>query len=339
LRDAAGNPTRAAIAFAVVVGQILAYVPFYFDGDYPGAGARFYADILPVEHALMAVAVASLLPRVAFFRRALAVLSLAALGFSVHGAFEHKALAERDGGRPMYDAEEARLAAKGVLFFDTDHGFDLAYDPYVDPSRGVLAARLRGDDHDRLLVEHLDHPQAHVYHADPTHPNVSGWTAKGGGTRDLWRFEAEADWPPLMQSGGWAEPVWASTSCATEGKVLTLHVDPTTPDGTATARIEVPVPRKGKWIVLPRVFRRGGHGRGKLRLIPRGRPPTPADAKLVWVWNDGDEGARSWRDTCLELPPLETARGIELDVSGAEWEFTATGGDVSLDQTTLKATR
>ncbi len=143
-RDANGDPSRAVVAFAMVAGQILAYAPFYFDGSYPGAGARFFADILPVEHALIAVGVASLVPRVALLRRALAVLSLAVLGFAVHGAFEHKALADRDGGRPMYDAEEARTATKGVLFFDTDHGFDLAYDPYTDPSRGVLAARLRG---------------------------------------------------------------------------------------------------------------------------------------------------------------------------------------------------
>ena len=173
LRRARGvtfDPSRAVVAFAVVVGQVLAYAPFYFDGSYPGGGARFFADILPVEHALLALGVASLLPRVAFFRRALAVLSLAALGFAVHGAFEHKALAERDGGRPMYDAEEARSVTKGVLFFDTDHGFDLAYDPYANASSGVLAARLRGDDHDRLLVERLDHPQAHIYHVESEAP-------------------------------------------------------------------------------------------------------------------------------------------------------------------------
>ena len=333
---------RARVAFGVVVAQILAYVPFYFDGDYPGGGARFFADVLPVEHALLALGVAAVLPGVAFFRRALGVIALAVLGFAVHGAFEHDALARRDGGHPFYDVEEGRTAGKGILFFDTDHGFDLAYDPYADPSRDVLAARLRNDDHDRLLVERVEHPVAHVYRAassETAHANVIGWTAKGGATRDLWRFEAEADWPPLAQSGGWVEAVWASNSCPTGGRVLTLHPQPGL---EARAVLEVPVPRTGKWVVLPRILRRGGPGHGKLRLVPLGRAPVPSDAKLVWDWDDTDPTSKPGqppRDTCAELPALETSRGVDLDVTGAEWELTATGGDVSLDDTTLKSTR
>src|SRR5438093_275103 len=40
---------NARLAQALVVGHVLAYAPFYFDGNYPGGGARFYADILPIE--------------------------------------------------------------------------------------------------------------------------------------------------------------------------------------------------------------------------------------------------------------------------------------------------
>ncbi len=348
LRRRAGAPgviekgaSLASVALAVVVGQVLAYAPFYFDGDYPGGGARFFADVLPIEHALLAVATACLLPRVAFFRRALGVLSLAALGFAVHGAFEHHALAERDGGQPPFDLEEARSATKGVLFFDTDAGFNLAYDPYADPAKSVLAARFRGDDHDRLLVDRLDHPQAHVYKADAKGAKLNGWTAARGGTKDLWHFEAEADWPPLTQGGGWAEVVWASNSCATEGRVLTLHVEPGAPgaEAQASTTIELPVPRTGKWIVQPHILRRGGPGQARLRLVPHGRAALPSDAKLVWEWKDADGGAKPGHDTCAELPAMETAHGVELDAAGAVWELTATGGDVSLDQTTLRATR
>ena len=32
---------RCRAAFLVILGQMIAYVPFYFDGDYPGGGARF----------------------------------------------------------------------------------------------------------------------------------------------------------------------------------------------------------------------------------------------------------------------------------------------------------
>jgi len=330
---------RSHAAAAVVVTQIVAYAPFYFDGDYPGGGARFFADVLPIEHALIAVAVASILPHLSLFRRAACVLALALAGFAVHGAFEHHALADRETGHPMYDPEEARGPTnnKGVLFFDTDHGFDLAYDPYADPSHAILAARLRGDDHDRLLVERTGHVQAHVYKDDAKHGSVSGWTAKGGGTKDLWRFEAEADWPPLTQGGGWAEPVWASNSCATEGRVMTLHVAPGATIAMAT--FDLPVPRTGKWSVTPRIMRRGGPGHAKLRLVPLGRPADAKDARLVWEWGDGELGASPTRDLCADLPPLETSRGIALDQAGARWELTATGGDVSFDQTILRAAR
>jgi hypothetical protein len=325
----------AQVAFAVVVGQILAYAPFYFDGDYPGGGARFFADVLPIEHALLACGVALVFRSVPFFRRALAVVALALLGFAVHGAFEHEALAKRDGGRPMYDVEDGRAANKGLLFFDTDHGFNLSYDPYADPGREILAARLHGDDHDHLLVDRLEHPPAHVYRNEPKRGLVVPWAPKGG-SRDLWHFDAESDWPPLAQSGGWAEPAWASNSCATSGRVLTVHPQLGL---EAHVTIELPVPRTGKWIVLPRVMRRGGPGHARLRLIPLGRAPVPGDEKLVWEWNDDDAGAKPDHDVCTELPPLETARGVSLDLTGARWELSATGGDVSLDETTLKPGR
>ncbi len=109
--------------------------------------------------------------------------------------------------------------------------------------------------------------------------------------------------------------------------------------GRGVVTIDLPVPRKGKWIVLPRVLRRGGPGHGKLRLIPRGRTAVPSDAKLVWEWKDDEGGAKPGHDVCTELPALETAHGVDLDEVGADLELTATGGDVSLDQTTLKATR
>jgi hypothetical protein len=327
---------RARTALAIVGGQILAYVPFYFDGDYPGGGARFFADVLPIEHALLALGVALVLPGVPFFRRALGALALAVLGFAVHGAFEHDALMARDGGRPLYDLEEGRAAGKGLLFFDTDQGFNLAYDPYADPAHDILAARQRGDDHERALVERLEHPTAHVYRNETKRASVAAWAAKPG-SKDVWQFEAEADWPPVAQGGGWAEPAWASNSCATAGRVLTLHPEPGAKD--AHVVLELPVPRTGKWIVLPRVMRRGGPGHASLRLVPLGRAPLPGDARLVWEWDDDESGARSPHDTCAELPPLETARGVLLDATGARWELTATGGDVSLDATTLKPAR
>ena len=94
------------------------------------------------------------------------------------------------------------------------------------------------------------------------------------GSPDLWHFEAEADWPPLLQSGGWAEPAWLSGTCASQERALTLHPSGS---GPASATFELPVARDGRWLVTPRVVRTGTKGRAKLRLEVLGRPPLPED--------------------------------------------------------------
>src|SRR5262249_51615666 len=43
-------------AALAVAGVFVAYVPFYYPGSYPGGGARFFADALPLEHALLGLA-------------------------------------------------------------------------------------------------------------------------------------------------------------------------------------------------------------------------------------------------------------------------------------------
>ncbi|HEY8944968.1 MAG TPA: hypothetical protein VIM73_11935, partial [Polyangiaceae bacterium] len=72
----------ARIAFGVIVAIILAYAPFYFEASFPGAGARLFADVLPIEHVFIAQALASLgALRFAF------PLSLA--GFALHTHHQH----------------------------------------------------------------------------------------------------------------------------------------------------------------------------------------------------------------------------------------------------------
>jgi hypothetical protein len=329
--------TRAGLALGIVAGQILVYAPFYFDGDYPGGGARFFADVLPLEHVLAAMGVALVLPRVALARRGLTVLALSAAGFAVHAVFDHVALAERDGGRPMFEPDVARDSGvnHGVLFFDTDHGFNLAYAPGVDLEKDFLAARIRNDDHDRLLLERLGHPQTRAYRFADEGSSVVPWVPSGG-SLEFWRFEAEADWPPIAQSGGWVEPVWMNGTCASQEKALTLR---SAGSGTATATIDLPVASNGRWLVTPRVVRTHGGGHGTLRLVPVGRPPLPDDDKLVWEWADSESGPDEPRETCVELVPRETILLGELPATGARWVLTAKGGDVTLDRTTMKLLR
>jgi hypothetical protein len=331
--------SNAGLALGVVGGQILAYAPFYFDGNYPGGGARLFADVLPIEHALAAMAVSLALPRILLVRKGFFALSLSCIGFAVHGVFDHIALANRDGGRPMYEPDVVSDAqvTRGVLFFETDHGYNLALVPGADPEKAIVAAHLRGDDHDRLLMERLKHPQAHAYRFTSEGANVSPWIPTGG-SPDLWRFEAEADWPPLFQSGGWVEPAWFTGTCASQERALTLH---TSGAGPASATLELPVAKDGRWLVTPRVIRTGGLGRGTLRLEILGRPPLPDDAKLVWEWADDEGlGARASRETCTELVPRETtllAGASDAGVgAGARWVLTSTGGNVTLDRTTMR---
>ncbi|MEO6418383.1 MAG: hypothetical protein ABIP39_03205, partial [Polyangiaceae bacterium] len=342
-------------AGAVIALHVLAYFPFYFDGNYPGGGARFFAELLPIEHALIAVAIASALPTVAFPRRVLGTLALACLGFAVHTSYDHEALANRDGGRPMYEPDLVREAnvVDGLLFFDTDQGFNLAYDPSVTASHGVLAVRLRNDDHDRMLYDSLGHPPSHVYRFEKAEAEVPLVGAKPGAlplklshvdvfsprapVNDSWHFEAEADWPPVAQGGGWAEPVWAAGTGASQDRVLTVTPSPSS--GEAWAEIELPVPRTDAFKVQPRILLRGGGGAGTLKIYSlKALPGAPHASDRIelatWQWNGETDKTAPAHAVDLE------SREITFQTPRARIVLTAAGGEVSLDKTTfLKAAR
>jgi hypothetical protein len=244
----------------VLAAQVVAYAPFYFDGNYPGGGARFFADVLPLEHALLAVGLGRLWPRVAAHRKVALTLGVALLGFAVHAAPAHAQLAVRDGGAPMFDPQVLSVAKvdKGLVFLSTDHGFNLAFDPRMDAKRGIVAARRRSDARDRLLYDQLGAPPTYVYTFDP----LRGADAKiepfvppavEFGESGTYRFEAEAEWPPLAQTGGYATPHWRGAGCASLGRVLMVH-----PTGeAAVVDIELPAPRAAKYRIRAEAFAEG----------------------------------------------------------------------------------
>ena len=306
---------NARLAQALVALQVLAYAPFYFDGNYPGGGARYFADVLPIEHGLVALAAADLVPRVDYRRRAYALFAVVLAGFAVHASHDHRALAERDGGRPMFEPDALRVSAvpNGLLFLDTDHGWNLAHDPGVAADHGILAARLRGDDHDKLLYARQGHPVANVYTRGAEGPVISRFLNVGTLSENVWTFESESDWPPLRQANGWAAPSWVPG-----GRVLALVAS----DGReASAVLELPVPRAGLWKVRPKIVHRGSGGHGSLRVFH-----AQDRALATWAWTDGP------RDQTDRLPE----QLAELSPPHAYLEMT-TNSEISMDCVTLEA--
>jgi hypothetical protein len=236
---------RALLPSLVIGLHFLVYAPFYFDGDYPGGGARLFADVLPIEHVLLIVAV-TLLTKAAE-RWSLLLVGAALIGFAIHASFEHDKLRDRDGGHPMFEKDVLNYASlkQGLVWVDTDHGFSIGHDPAATPDTSVVIARRRGDDRDRMLFDNLERPPSYWYRFDAEKgPTLVPWAPPEHG--ETLRFEAEAEWPALQQVNGFAVPGWTH-ACASDKRALVL-----TPDDAgvvATATIELPVPSAGDWEV------------------------------------------------------------------------------------------
>jgi hypothetical protein len=325
------RPRAVTWAALVVVGHAVVCALAAAAGVVQGvdaAGAPLLIGVLPIEHVLLALGLARLFPR-ALAAGATGALALALAGFAVHASREHANLGQSGYGRPHFEPDVAREASvtHGLLFFDDDEGYELASDPGIVASHGIEAVRLRGDDHDRLLYDSLGHPAVHKYAASATGATVQFWIPAST-TGDVWRFEAESDWPPVAQTGGWTEVNTPSNPCASDGRVLVLS-----PKGAAdaTATIALPVPHgttpaePRSWNVVPRVSQRGGPGNATLTLVADlGGPPL-----AEWTWSDAASGPM-----CSELP----GRAVELggERKKAWLIMRARGGPVALDKTTLR---
>lgn len=315
------HASRALGAYFVL--QVLAYAPFYFDGNYPGGGARFLADTFGAGHVLSAVGAIHLARRWGTHRAAAALAAAMLVAFAVRSSHEHVLLRDREGGRPMFEPEVAAKAGatRGLLFFATDHGFSLAHDPSASPERGLVAARLREDASDWLLYERLGRPPTYKYSFDPGRrgaiPEVTPYQPLpyGTGAEGRYRFEAESSWPPLAQRGGYAIPRFTH-ACAGNYRVLAL----TNVDYEARVTIDVPVPEPGRWKVRPRVVSDDAGGRAELAVL---------GTKARFVWDTARE------PTCRELP----YQVVELQGARARLELVARGGDALLDAIVLERER
>ncbi|WP_437756721.1 hypothetical protein [Sorangium sp. So ce1389] len=346
------RPRSRALAVAPLF-QIAAYAPFYFDGNYPGGGARFFADVLPIEHALAAMAAVAIAERArasgaggglarlarrpgAPLAAALAAAALPLAGFAFRAGFDHAALRDREGGLPMFDpAAVARAGvARGLVFVDTDHGFNLGFDPAPGD---VAVLRYRGDALDRMAWEARGRPPAYRYgFAIPDGgglasvslaPLAFGAAASPDAVPGA-VIEGESLWPPRAQRNAWALPEHAGGTCASGGRLLAVHA---AASGDAVVRVGLPAPWLRGAGISPRVAI-AGDGAGEVRLLVDGAvlhvwqveptalspsaPPSPSAAPL----------------TCAELPahPLpERAVEIELSLERRRPLTTAAGAAAS----------
>lgn len=209
-------PSRPTVAIGlIIVTHVGAYALFYFDGNYPGGGARFFAEILPLEHVLLGAALTTL-------RWEWTAPSALLVGFALWGAKAHTTLAEREGGRPMFEAEALRRAAvnHGLVFVNTDHGFNLGFDPNATPDDELLIARSRGDALDYALWTYWGKPPSHRYDFDPFRsgslPTITPFEPK-----PTLEFVGGNLWPPLETRAGSASPTY-DTPCPNK-PALSLH--------------------------------------------------------------------------------------------------------------------
>jgi len=293
-------PAARVLAIAVPA-VILGYAPFYFDGNYPGGGARMFADILPVEHVLAVLGLVALSrppsgsgarpargPTLVWV--ASATLGLGLLGFAVRGGAAHAQLRDREGGQPMFEPAVVTEHDGGnaLLLLDTDHGFNLAH----DPTGRIAVARHHGDDLDRLTWEAHGRPAVLRYrYTWPATGPARAWlepvTFDPGATeRRQLTVQGESLWPPAAQGDGWAWPSYTAEACVSGGQVLALY--PSQPGRLATTRVRLPASLGGRTIE-PRVVALAG--------APAAHAPAPpqdGQPAAILVLYDGSSAVHRW---------------------------------------------
>lgn len=245
------SPKLRGLALALPL-FVVAYAPFYFDGNYPGGGARFFADVLPVEHALVALSLPRVAARLSVPKASSLLVGLALLGFAVRASGHHAQLRDREGGRPMFDEAQVDPSGTGLLVFvDTDHGFLLGFDPARRADRGqVEVARFRGDANDAFLWEARGKPRAVRHRYDVS----SGWVlVEPYVPRTFDRIDGVSLWPPLRQSDGQAFP---------SGRSLAFS-----PGESGRVRLELALPSAALAAEIHAAVRLSTGGQARLSLV------------------------------------------------------------------------
>ncbi len=179
-----------ALLLTAMVLLSAAYALFYFQGSYPGGGARFFAALIPIVQVGLAAA---------FTERKMGrhLVALSLVGFSLHAVHLHRALPGLKGKpqpQKMVDGVPAAVSA---------HAFNVLFDPArVRAGQAPPVVRWTGDSR---TLEPPEEPRPLV-------------------------FESEADWPVLGQQALWTHPDFVDAACVSRGQALALHPVPWHPE-------------------------------------------------------------------------------------------------------------
>jgi hypothetical protein len=186
---------------------------------------------------------------------------------------------------------------RGLVFVDTDHGFNLGFDPnVVDPNLGVVVARRKDPTLDALTFHELGRPNAWHYEFSwkrgaesqlgPFVPNADGVVALG------------ALWPPLRVDGGWVALEHVSVE-GRPGQALVLYPASSEPDSNSAMEVELETPRFEALAFEPRKV--GSPGvELELRLLDAASCPREV---VVSLWADDTLLARKqWRSSQPNAP-------------------------------------
>jgi hypothetical protein len=275
------TPVLRMLGIAVLL-QIMAYVPFYFDGSYPGGGARMYADALPLALIVLGtllsqVMCTTLAARFCAMRYATWPVCASMIGFACHAAYDHRQLRDRDGGAAFYPAAARAIAGPHLLLVDNDAAFNLSLGARADASVG----RLRGDDHDRLLWERLSRPAVFALRRGRVDrlPEYN--------SSDRYTFFGSSFWPARSLTDAAAIPAFSAGTCGLHGPGLRLltngvgevHLRQAMPNG-AEVRYQVALAVPATSVRMPRVELRVNDRPSQL-LLNSNSAPAPHDFACV----------------------------------------------------------
>jgi len=237
----------------------LGYSLFYFNGSYPGGGARFFSELIPLWHGLIALGLVRL-------RAVRWGVAAAFFGFSLHATFSHEELrSSHFGPHPskLDDASRAKQKPPSLVFVSTAHHFNLL----AQASPDLIAARNTLDSRPWLTSRAT--PGATTLQFDAEH-GLSPLQLLAPRTL---RFESESDYPVLGLSGAWVYPESLPHACVSMGKALRIE------RSGASARVQLELLGETPAAALPVASLYDVY----VMLIDGRAAPTQAPCQRSWV--------------------------------------------------------